>query len=71
MGAILTSVETNNVNRIKAIQTIVNFLRIVNTQPTAEYLWVNRYSDQQLQQMLVGWQQNQPQLFATQGYYIL
>ena len=71
MGAILTSVETNNVNRLKAIQTIVNFLRIVNTQPTAEYLWVNNYSDQQLQQMLVGWQQNQPRLFAAQGYYVL
>jgi hypothetical protein len=32
---------------------------------------VNRYSNQQLQQMLNGWQQNRPQLFAAQGYYVL
>ncbi len=58
-------------NRSKAIQTIINFLRVDNNCSTAEYTWVNRYSNQQLQQMLNGWQQNRPQLFAAQGYYVL
>ena len=58
-------------NRLKLIQTIVNLLRLHNNCLHHDYIFVHRYSNQQLQQMLVGWQQNQPKLFNTHGLYIL
>lgn len=39
--------------------------------PEFNYTFLQRYSQQQLQQMMTGWQQNQPELFNTQGIYIL
>lgn len=58
-------------NRTKAIETIINLLRIDNNRPRGDYAWVARYSDKELQQMLSGWQRNHPHLFARHGYYVL
>jgi hypothetical protein len=71
MGAILTSVQTNTMLRSRLINSIQNMLRVQNSEPTFEYTFLNRYSEQQLQQMMSGWQQNQPQLFNTHGIYVL
>ena len=57
-------------NRTKAIQTITNLLRILN-RSNSEYHWVNEYSNAELQQMLNGWQTNQPELFYRHGYYVM
>jgi guanylate kinase len=57
--------------RLRLINSIQNMLRIQNNMPEFNYTFLQRYSQQQLQQMMTGWQQNQPELFNTQGIYIL
>jgi guanylate kinase len=56
---------------LRLINSIQNMLRIQNNMPEFNYTFLQRYSQQQLQQMMTGWQQNQPELFNTQGIYIL
>jgi hypothetical protein len=46
-------------------------MRIQNNCPEFNYTFLQDYSQQQLQQMMAGWQQNQPTLFNTHGLYIL
>lgn len=58
-------------NRTKAIATIQKLLGLHNDVPADVYLWVHRYDNTQLQQMLNGWQQNQPAMFARHGYYVM
>jgi hypothetical protein len=57
--------------RSRLIQSIQQMLRIQNNKPEFEYTFLQRYSQQQLQQMMTGWQQNQPTLFNTHGIYVL
>ncbi len=57
--------------RSRLIQSIQQMLRIQNNKPEFEYSFLQRYSQQQLQQMMAGWQQNQPTLFNTHGIYVL
>lgn len=57
--------------RQRLIQSIQQMLRVQNSQPTFNYTFLGRYSEQQLQQMMTGWQQNQPELFNTHGIYVL
>ena len=57
--------------RTKAIATIQKFLGLHNDAPANVYTWVHRYDDAQLQQMLNGWQTNQPEMFAQHGYYVM
>ena len=57
--------------RSRLINSIQNMLRVQNSEPTFEYTFLNRYSEHQLQQMMSGWQQNQPTLFNTHGIYVL
>jgi hypothetical protein len=57
--------------RIRLINSIQNMMRIQNNCPEFNYTFLQRYSQQQLQQMMAGWQQNQPALFNTHGLYIL
>jgi hypothetical protein len=57
--------------RLRLINSIQNMLRIQNNMPEFNYTFLHSYSQQQLQRMMTGWQQNQPELFNTQGIYIL
>jgi hypothetical protein len=57
--------------RTKAIATIQKLLGMHNDAPAHVYTWVHRYDDAQLQQMLNGWQNNQPEMFARHGYYVM
>lgn len=57
--------------RIRLINSIQNMMRIQNNRPEFNYTFLQNYSQQQLQQMMTGWQQNQPALFNTHGIYVL
>jgi hypothetical protein len=57
--------------RTKSIATIQKLLGLHNDAPANVYQWVHRYDDAQLQQMLNGWQTNQPEMFAQHGYYVM
>jgi len=58
-------------NRTKAIATIQKMLRIQNNCPAHVYTFLYEKENTQLQQMLNGWQQNQPEMFARHGYYVM
>ena len=57
--------------RLRLINSIQKMMRIQNNMPGFNYTFLHTYSHQQLQKMMTGWQQNQPELFNTQGIYIL
>ena len=57
--------------RIRLINSIQKMMRIQNNRPAFNYTFLEDYSQQQLQQMMTGWQQNQPALFNTHGIYVL
>jgi macrodomain Ter protein organizer (MatP/YcbG family) len=63
--------NTRPMTRTKAIATIQKLLGLHNNAPANVYTWVHRYDDAQLQQMLNGWQTNQPEMFAQHGYYVM
>ena len=57
--------------RIRLINSIQKMMRIQNNCPEFNYTFLQRYSKQQLQEMMTGWQQKQPELFNTNGLYIM
>ena len=66
-----TEAKDYPMTRTKAIATIQKLLGMHNNAPANTYQWVHRYDNAQLQQMLNGWQTNQPEMFARHGYYVM
>jgi len=57
--------------RQRLIDSIRKMMQIQNNSPEFEYGFLDFYTETKLKEMMAGWQQNQPELFAREGIYLM